>query len=34
MRALRTNLPKFVQADFPIFLGLIEDLPRSTCPSD
>ena len=27
MRALRdTNLPKFVQADFPIFLGLIEDL--------
>ena len=27
MRALRdTNLPKFVQADFGIFLGLINDL--------
>ena len=34
MRALRdTNLPKFVQADFGIFLGLINDLfPKVDCP--
>ena len=34
MRALRdTNLPKFVQADFGIFLGLVNDLfPRVDCP--
>ena len=34
MRALRdVNLPKFVQADFGVFLGLIADLfPRVECP--
>ena len=35
MRALRdTNLPKFVQADYDIFKGLINDLfPKIECPS-
>ena len=35
MRAMRdTNLPKFVQADFGIFLGVITDLyPKVDCPA-
>ena len=35
MRAMRdTNLPKFVQADFGIFLALINDLfPKVDCPA-
>jgi len=35
MRAMRdTNLPKFVQADFGIFLGVINDLyPKVDCPA-
>ena len=35
MRAMRdTNLPKFVQADFGIFLALINDLfPKLECPA-